>query len=288
MKGIILAGGSGTRLYPATLAISKQLIPIYDKPMIYYPLSTLMLSGIREFLIISTPRDLPLLEGLLGDGHALGLSFTYACQPHPNGLAEAFKIGKDFIGSGSSAMILGDNLYYGQGLKEHLQAAAKQESGATVFGYRVSNPERYGVFAFDEDGVPSGIVEKPAVAPSPWAVTGLYFYDNDVIEIAKDLKPSARGELEITDVNNVYLAQKRLKVVQLGRGYSWLDTGTHDSMNDATQFVKVIESRQNVKIGCPEEIAYSMGYIDAEQILRLAAFYKNTGYGTYLAGLIHE
>ncbi len=285
-KGIILAGGSGTRLYPATRAISKQLMPVYDKPMIYYSLTTLMLSGIREFLLISTPRDLPLFKGLLGNGKQWGIEISYAEQAAPNGLAEAFIIGRKFIDKESVAMILGDNLYYGHGLQDLLPLAAKKKTGATVFGYRVAHPEQYGVIAFNEKGKPVDVVEKPKEPPSKWAVTGLYFYDNQVVDIAKSLKPSARGELEITDVNRVYLQQKQLNVIQLGRGYAWLDTGTHESLGTAAEFVRIIEQRQGLKIGCPEEIAYKNGYIKAEQVLKCADEMGKTEYATYLRDLV--
>ncbi len=285
-KGIILAGGSGTRLYPATKAISKQLMPVYDKPMIYYPLSTLMLAGIRDFLLISTPHDLPMFQRLLGDGAAWGLSLSYAEQAAPNGLAEAFIIGREFVGKDKSAMILGDNLYFGQGLPDLLHTAATQDKGAAVFAYRVSSPESYGVIAYDKRGVPADVIEKPKDPPSNWAVTGLYFYDNDVLDIAKNLKPSARGELEITDVNRAYLKQKRMQVIRMGRGFAWLDTGTHESLTDASNFVRLVEQRQNIKIGCPEEIAFSRGYIDAEQVLRLADASGKTLYADYLRRLV--
>jgi glucose-1-phosphate thymidylyltransferase len=281
-KGIILAGGTGTRLYPATRAISKQLMPVHDKPMIYYPLSTLMLAGIRDILIISTPRDVPLFRDLLGDGRRWGVQFDYAEQPSPNGLAEAFIIGRSFIGRDSVAMILGDNLYYGQGLAELLNEVAEKENGATVFGYRVSNPERYGVITFDAEERPIDLIEKPGNPVSKWAVTGLYFYDNGVVDIARDLKPSARGELEITDINRVYLAQKKLDVVRLGRGYAWFDTGTHQSLADATEFVRIMEQRQGLKLGCPEEIAFALGHIDAGQVLEIAAGMGDTDYADYL------
>ena len=287
-KAIILAGGNGTRLYPATRAISKQLMPIYDKPMIYYSLSTMMLSGIREILLISTPRDLPLFKGLLGDGKQWGLDLHYAEQPAPNGLAEAFIIGRSFVGDDNVAMILGDNLYYGQGLHFMLQRAAQKILGATVFAYRVANPERYGVVAYDKKERPIDIVEKPAVPPSNWAVTGLYFYDNRVLDIAKRLKPSARGELEITDINRAYLQEEALEVVRFGRGFAWLDTGTHESLANAAEFVRIIEQRQDVKIGCPEEIAYDLGYIDAEQLLRLAKACGQTDYAAYLKRLVER
>lgn len=285
-KGIILSGGSGTRLYPATKAISKQLMPVFDKPMIYYPLSTLMLAGIRDFLIISTPHDLPLFQYLLGDGSDWGLSFSYAEQAAPNGLAEAFLIGRPFVGNDKVAMILGDNLYYGHGLSPLLEAASSQENGATVFAYHVANPQAYGVIAFDDEGTPVDVVEKPQNPPSNWAVTGLYFYDNAVLDIAKNLKPSPRGELEITDVNRAYLKQGKMNVAKLGRGFAWLDTGTHESLADAANFVKVVEQRQNIKVGCPEEIAYTRGYIDAEQVDRLADGLGKTCYASYLRRLI--
>jgi glucose-1-phosphate thymidylyltransferase len=285
-KGIILAGGSGTRLFPATRAISKQLMPIYDKPMIYYSLSTLMLSGIRDFLLISTPRDLPLFKDLLGDGKDWGISIGYAEQAAPNGLAEAFIIGRDFIGKDNVAMILGDNLYYGEGLPALLSEATKHESGATVFAYRVAHPEQYGVVKYNAAGDIIDIIEKPKQPPSKWAVTGLYFYDNSVVDIAKDLKPSPRGEIEITDVNRIYLQQKKLNVVKMGRGYAWLDTGTHDSLGTAADFVRIIEQRQGLKIGCPEEIAFGRGYITAEQVLKLADGMGKTNYASYLRDLV--
>ncbi|MDD3288071.1 MAG: glucose-1-phosphate thymidylyltransferase RfbA [Alphaproteobacteria bacterium] len=285
-KAIILAGGSGTRLYPATRAISKQLMPVYDKPMIYYPLSTMMLSGIRDFLIISTPRDLPLFEVLLGDGSQWGLNLSYAVQDQPRGLAEAFIIGESFIGKDNVAMILGDNLYYGQGLRDLLLKAAYKDKGATVFGYRVASPERYGVVAYDNKGNPTDVVEKPAVPPSSWAVTGMYFYDNDVVKIAKGLAPSARGEIEITDINKVYLKSGKMDVVRMGRGFAWLDTGTHESLASAGEFVRIIEQRQEVKIGCPEEIAYALGYIGAEQVLKIAEESGKTSYAAYLQRLV--
>jgi len=287
-KGIILAGGSGTRLYPATKAVSKQLMPVHDKPMIYYPLSTMMLAGINDILIISTPRDLPLFQGLLGDGSQWGISLRYTEQVAPNGLAEAFILGRSFVGKDPVAMILGDNVYYGHGLPTLLPEVAKKTKGATVFGYRVSDPERYGVVAYDKDDKPIDIVEKPKVPPSHWAVTGLYFYDNQVVDIAANLKPSPRGELEITDVNRAYLKMGQMDVVRMGRGYTWLDTGTHESLADATDFVRIIEQRQGLKIGCPEEIAFAHGYIDAERVLKLAAEMGKTEYAAYLRDLVAE
>ncbi|MCP4748582.1 MAG: glucose-1-phosphate thymidylyltransferase RfbA [Desulfobacteraceae bacterium] len=286
MKGIILAGGSGTRLYPLTKVISKQLLPVYDKPMIYYPLSVLMLAGIREILIISTPEDTPKFESLLEDGSQWGLSFTYIVQPNPEGVAQAFLLGKKFIGTQQVCLILGDNIFYGHGLPEMLTAAARRPKQGTIFGYWVKDPQRYGVIAFDKKGQPAGIVEKPAVSPSNWAVTGLYFYDHGVVDIASDLKPSARGELEITDVNRVYLEQKRLTVEKLGRGIAWLDTGTHESMMRAAGFIEIIEQRQGLKVACVEEIAYYMGYIDAEQVLKLAHGLRKNDYGKYLVNLV--
>ncbi|RMI08054.1 glucose-1-phosphate thymidylyltransferase RfbA (plasmid) [Sinorhizobium meliloti] len=289
MKGIILAGGSGTRLYPLTIAVSKQILPIYDKPMVYYPLSVLMLTGIRDILIISTPRDLPCFEALLGDGSVFGLRLSYAAQPHPNGLAEAFIIGRDFIGGGNVAMILGDNIFFGNGLPNVCRQAASRETGASVFAYRVDEPERYGVVTFDQrTGKAVTIEEKPARPKSNWAVTGLYFYDKDVVDIAASVGPSARGELEITTVNNIYLEQDRLHVYQLGRGYAWLDTGTYDSLHDASSFVRTVERRQGVQIACPEEIAFDMGWLGPEDVLRRAGVLGRTAYASYLRRLVEE
>ncbi|MFZ5511970.1 MAG: glucose-1-phosphate thymidylyltransferase RfbA [Pseudomonadota bacterium] len=288
MKGIILAGGSGTRLYPVTLAVSKQLLPVYDKPMIYYPLSTLMLAGIRDIMVISTPQDTPRFEQLLGDGRQWGLSFSYAVQPAPEGLAQAFVIARDFIGDDGVALILGDNIFYGHDFAKDLQAAARRRRGATVFAYPVHDPERYGVVEFDASGRAVSIEEKPARPRSRYAVTGLYFYDRRVVDIAQSLKPSARGELEITDVNRRYLDWGELDVKVMGRGHAWLDTGTHESLIDAALFIQTLEKRQGLKIAAPEEIAYRMGYIGADELRRLAEPLAKNGYGAYLLAVLDE
>jgi glucose-1-phosphate thymidylyltransferase len=288
MRGIILAGGSGTRLYPLTLAISKQLLPVYDKPMIYYPLSVLMLAGLKDILIISTPHDLPHFRNMLGDGSAFGINLSYAEQPKPEGLAQAFLIGEKFLAGGPGALVLGDNIFHGEQLQAKCQSAVARKTGATVFAYHVSDPERYGVVAFDKDGLATSIEEKPQAPKSNWAVTGLYFYDADVVDVAKSIKPSPRGELEITDVNRVYLERGDLNVERMGRGYAWLDTGTHDSLHDAGSFIRTIETRTGVKVCCPEEIAFNCGYIDEEAMLKRAASLGKTEYANYLRRMVAE
>ncbi|MBX3703149.1 MAG: glucose-1-phosphate thymidylyltransferase RfbA [Steroidobacteraceae bacterium] len=287
-KGIILAGGTGTRLHPVTLALSKQLVPVYDKPMVYYPLSTLMLAGIREFLIITTPRDQTAFEGLLGDGSQWNISISYAVQPEPNGIAQAFLIGANFIGNSAVSLILGDNIFYGHNLSRTLQRCAKRQAGATVFGYYVQDPERYGVAQFDSKGRLVDLVEKPERAPSNYAITGIYFYDRNVVNMARQLSPSARGELEITDLNRAYLRKGNLKLEKLGRGTAWLDTGTPASLTDAGNFVRIVEERQGLKIACVEEVAFRMGYINRERLRRLAAPLRKSGYGEYLLGLLKD
>lgn len=288
MKGIILAGGTGSRLYPITVGVSKQLLPIYDKPMIYYPLSVLMLAGIRDILIISTPLDLPRFEEILGDGRRMGVNFTYCIQEKPEGIGQAFLLAEEFIGSDSVSLILGDNIYYGQGFSEKLNQAVNTKSGATVFGYNVSDPERFGVVEFDQNMKAISIEEKPVKPKSNWAVTGLYFYDNDVIDIAKDIKPSARGELEITDINKVYLERGDLHVGLLGRGFAWLDTGTQDSLLDASQFVQTVEKRQGFKIACPEEIAFRKGWLSKQELLDSGERLKKSPYGQYLLNIVNR
>ena len=288
MRGIILAGGSGTRLYPLTLSISKQLLPVYDKPMIYYPLSVLMLAGLTDILVISTPHDLPHFQRMLGDGSPFGINLSYAEQPHPGGLAQAFLIGEKFLAGGPGALVLGDNIFHGDRLQNKCQDAAARPKGATVFAYHVSDPERYGVVAFDRDGKATSIEEKPKEPKSNWAVTGLYFYDSDVVEIAKSIKPSIRGELEITDVNRIYLERGDLNVERMGRGYAWLDTGTHDSLHDAGSYIRTIESRTGEKICCPEEIAFNCGYIDAIAMLKRADSLGKTEYAAYLRRIVAE
>jgi glucose-1-phosphate thymidylyltransferase len=288
MKGIVLAGGSGTRLHPITRSISKQLLPVYDKPMIYYPLATLMLAGIRDMLVITTPQDAPAFESLLGDGSQWGVNLNYAQQPSPDGLAQAFIIGKEFVGADSCALVLGDNIFYGHGLTDKLRAAARAETGATVFAYHVHDPERYGVVTIDPSGMATEIEEKPANPRSNWAVTGLYFYDNSVIDIAANIKPSPRGELEITDVNRTYLERQQLRVERLGRGFAWFDTGTHDSLVDASAYIQTIERRQSLRIAVPEEIAFIQGWIDRDQLQALGKSMEKNGYGQYLLWLARD
>ena len=288
MKGIILAGGTGSRLHPVTTIVSKQMLPVYDKPMIYYPLSTLMLAGIRDILIITTPHDQANFQGLLGDGRKWGINLTYAIQPKPDGIARAFIIGRDFIAGDRCALVLGDNIFYGEGFIATLRRASEFERGAVVFGYPVADPERYGVLEFAADGTPKAIIEKPAKAPSNYAVTGLYFYDNRVSDIAAKMQPSARGELEITDVNNIYLREGTLRVEKFGRGFAWLDTGTPESLLDAANFMHTVEKRQGLKIAVPEEVAWRMGYIDVAQVKSLAAAYKNNDYGRYLLKMLEQ
>lgn len=287
-KGIILAGGSGTRLYPATLAVSKQLLPVYDKPMIYYPLSVLMLAGIQDILVISTPQDMPRFQLLLGNGSQWGLNLQYAIQPNPEGLAQAFLIGDAFLDGAPSALVLGDNIFYGHDFSKLLHQTADQQAGATIFAYHVNDPQRYGVVEFDKQGKALSLEEKPLRPRSHYAITGLYFYDHQAVDIAKTIKPSIRGELEITDLNRAYLAQNSLDVVMMGRGYAWLDTGTHQSMLEASQFIATIEARQGLKVACPEEIAYRLGYINAEQLVRLAEPLRKNGYGQYLMNIVTE